>query len=75
MSKIVKKLLGGGEPKAPKVIQAPPPPPSVDTQAVQQAADTERRRLRAGKGRASTLLSGGKGVTDQAEIGTRTLLG
>lgn len=62
-------------PKAPAPIAAPPAPPAVDTEGVQAAGDAERRRQRAAKGRASTMLTGGSGVTSEASVGTAKLLG
>ncbi len=58
ITKPITTLIGGAEPKAPKVI-APAVMPTPDDKAVQ---DARRRRLAAGQatsGRLSTLLSGG----------------
>lgn len=68
--------------KQPDIQQAvPPPPPSPtsadpnvarETQArMQAAADAERKA----KGRASTLLTGGEGVKEDAQVSKRVLLG
>ena len=45
---------GAAAPKPPP----PPPPPKIEDPNVQDAAAKERRRLRASKGRSSTLLAG-----------------
>lgn len=52
-----------------------PPAPTVATPDVQAAAEAERRRNRNASGRASTMLTGGQGVTAPTNIGTNTLLG
>ena len=44
------------------------PPPKMDDGAVQAAAEAERRRAANAKGRASTILTGGAGVTDPAPV-------
>ena len=59
---------------------SPPPlpaPPSRDDREARQAELEERRRRVNAAGRASTILTGGRGVTgDQvATPGTKTLLG
>ena len=53
----------------------PPPPPQIDHAAVQAAGAAERSRLRAASGRASTMLTGGLGVTDTANVAVKKLLG
>ncbi len=76
MSSIVKKIFGGGEkPKKAKPAEVIPDPPSVDTEAVQVAGDTQRRRARKAKGRGATQLTGGSGITTSANTGTKKLLG
>ena len=62
-----------GGPSVPSVAE-PPKPPQVDTEAVQMASETERRRQRMARGRASTMLGGGSS-TEDAAIGTTKLLG
>lgn len=80
----------GMEPKMP-ALPPPPvmPPMPAPIAPVQQtmaqvdtaAQDAERRRARAAAGRASTILTGGQGVTADAVLarpaatGMRTLLG
>lgn len=74
MCRAVTRALGLA-PKMPALpaMPAPPPMPAPMPQPVQQVmqqADTagqdeERRRARAALGRASTILTGGQGVTDE----------
>lgn len=78
--KPVAKALGLTPKKAAPAPAAPAakpetPPPSVDTQAVKAAGETERRRARAAAGRASTMLTGSRGLTDSATTATKKLLG
>lgn len=66
-------LFGGSKPKA--VVQPTvPPPPTVDTPAVQAAADAERVRARKASGRAATMLSSQDNYSAPT-VGTKTLLG
>ena len=62
-------------PKMPKMPEAPEPVPTVAHEQVQGKADNTRRRERVARGRASTMLTGGAGVTQSAQIGTKKLLG
>lgn len=75
MSSVIGKIFGGGKPKAAKAAPVVAPPPSIDTQAVKQAGDTQRRKVRAAAGRGSTQLTSGSGVTTDAKVGTKKLLG
>lgn len=64
-------------PPKPKVPKVPPPPPverDIEPE-VQQARDRRRRTLLAAVGRASTILTGPLGLTGDATIGRKTLLG
>jgi hypothetical protein len=67
-------MKGGQEPAPPPVESAaevkPPTPDNADILAAQQ-----KERQRAKKGRASTILHGGSGITDQAQTARNTLLG
>ncbi len=65
----------GGSPRAPAPaprLPEAPTPPVTDTGAT--TAERDRRR-RAGAGRASTILTGPRGVTEGAATGAKTLLG
>jgi hypothetical protein len=60
---------------SPKTPAMPAPAPTVATPDVQAAAEAERRRNRTASGKASTMLTGGQGVTTPLTTGTNTLLG
>lgn len=65
-------------PGAPQGIAAPPSPTSEDPAAAkkaQEAADAAALSERKARGRASTILTGGKGVLGSATTSRRTLLG
>jgi hypothetical protein len=66
-------IFGGGAPAA--APAPPPPPPERSDEEVQQAAREERLRRSKAQGRASTILTGGQGVTDSGSAGVVTLLG
>jgi hypothetical protein len=82
ITNMVSSIFGGGESApAPAPVYAPPPPPAAPTtsSADVQAAE-QRQRVLAGKaqGRASTILTGGEGVTaeeDTAVTAKKKLLG
>jgi hypothetical protein len=65
-------LFGGAAPAAP---EPPPPPPDRGDADVQLAARKERLRQSKSQGRASTILTSGQGVTDEATPVKKTLLG
>ena len=65
-------IFGGGAPAPPP---APLPPPDRGDADVQLAARNERLRQAGTRGRASTVLTSGKGVTDEATPVKKTLLG
>lgn len=69
--------FGGDEPKAYPLPPPPPPPrPTVDNKAAElEAAAQEARRRSASTGRASDMLTGGKGVDDDLETAKKKLLG
>ncbi len=62
-------------PKRPKAPPPPPPPPEKDDSEVQAAAAAERERQRKARGRASTILTGGEGLTTNASTARKQLLG
>lgn len=65
-------LFGGPAPAAP----APPPPPPTRSDAeVRQAALDQRLRRAAAVGRSETIKTSPSGVTEDAQIVTKTLLG
>ena len=71
--------MGGifSTPKAPAPPPPPPPPPSRSDADVQAEALAERQRRARAQGRASTVLSGGAGVSGDAEMtpASKALLG
>ena len=61
----------------PKIPEPAPPPaaaPNYVDRRVQGAHDRDKRRQRTAAGRASTILTGGSGVTSAANTG-KTVLG
>lgn len=62
-------------PAKPKAPPPPPPPPKREDPAVQQAASDALKRRRLARGRASTILTGGRGVTGAAPSARKKLLG
>lgn len=72
--KTIKKALGLS-PSKPKMAPMPAMPDyaaAEKARAVAEAADLERRRLR---GRASTMLTGGAGLSEEPMLARKTLLG
>ena len=65
------KIFGGSKQSAP----APTSPPTKTDAEVKEAASKERKRLLAKQGRESTILTGGQGVEDEANIKKKKLLG
>ena len=53
----------------------PPEPPKEADEEVQRARDLERRQARLAAGRSSTVLTGGRGLTGDAAVQRKTLLG
>ena len=66
-------FFGGGS--SPPPIQPAPPLPQQSDAEVKAAKARERERIRKMRGRKSTILTGGQGVQDEAEIGKKSLLG
>jgi len=64
----------GGAPSVPAPLPPTPPPDRSDAD-VQMAARNERLRQAGTQGRASTVLTSGQGVTDEATPVKKTLLG
>ena len=67
-------------PTQPSNDRPPPPPPPIpvparDDPAVSQANRDARRRRQLPAGSQSTLMTGGQGVTEDANTGAKTLLG
>jgi hypothetical protein len=76
--KIIAPLFGGGaKPAAPAPqVDAPKPQPlSSPTQAEVEQGETSRLLKAKRKGRSSTVLSSSSGVTDEASVSKKTLLG
>jgi hypothetical protein len=67
-------FFGSSSPSPPPVVPAPPPPVKDDSEIVAAKAK-EADILRKQRGRAATLLTGGLGVTEQAPVQRKTLLG
>jgi hypothetical protein len=66
--------MGFGKKKTPK-IEPIPEPPEIEDPAMEEARRLERERLRKKRGRTSTILTGSGGVTEEAFLGRKTLLG
>lgn len=64
--------LLGSKPKAP---EPPPPAPTVDNSAAKLEAAAEAQRQAALRGRSSTILTGGGGLSDLGTVSTSKLLG
>lgn len=62
-------------PAPPPPVYTPPPMPTVDDSEVKEAEEKRKRAATLAKGRASTILTGGLGLTDQATTSQKTLLG
>lgn len=72
--KIFKGLLGLN--KAPQIIlPAQGAPPTIDDPAVEAARQTALRKARRNAGYASTLVTGGAGVTNAASVTRPSLFG
>ncbi len=66
-------FFGGQKQSAPP---PPPPPPTEDSAADKLEKEAKEQRIRAGSaGRASTMLTGGEGVTEEAKTAKKKLLG
>jgi len=67
----VAQLKGAEPPPIPPVQE----PPELTDPAVEEARRKERELLRRRRGRGSTILTGGLGVTEAAPVARKTLLG
>ena len=65
-------IFGGGG--SPQIMQQPEPPTRSDAD-VRSAALAERKRRAMATGRAETIKTSPQGVTEQAQIVSKTLLG
>ena len=61
--------------KAPKPPPPPPPPAAPKAVAAAPAGTAARKNIRSKYSRKNTILTGGEGVVDEAEIVKKTLLG
>lgn len=62
-------------PPPPEPIIPPPAPPTQAAPEVKKARKTEKVKASRLQGRKSTILTGPRGVLDEAEVGKKTLLG
>ena len=69
-AKAVKKIF-----KAPSPPPPPPPPAAAKSITAAPAGTAARKLVRSKYSRRSTILTGGQGVEDEAEIIKKTLLG
>jgi hypothetical protein len=60
---------------APIVVPTPVAAPTVDDTEVKAAEEKQRKLAALAKGRESTILTGGLGLTDEAPTTQKTLLG
>jgi hypothetical protein len=60
---------------SPPPVQPLPPPPSTNDQAAQSARAAELAAQAKAKGRAATLLTGGRGDTSTPNLGKTNILG
>lgn len=70
----VKGIFGGGSAKQ-ILPPAPAPAPTPEDPAALEARRRTLSEQRQRRGRASTLLTGGQGVTGSAPVARKTLLG
>lgn len=61
--------------KAPKPPPPPPPPAAPKMVAAAPAGTAARKNIRSKYSRKNTILTGGQGVQEEAEIVKKTLLG
>lgn len=68
-------MCSAKKPDAPTPPPPPPPAPTENVAEVTAARDKERRRMAAGLGKKSTMLTGALGDTSAAPVQQKTLLG
>ena len=68
-------LFGGGKSYNPPAVAAPLPAPTVSDPEVEEAKRKERLLQRQRKGRAATILTGQQGISGEAPVSRKTLLG
>ena len=70
-------LACGGSPDAPPPPPPPPPPPKMKetAPAVKEARDSQVSKAQKAAGLNSTLMTGGLGLSDQAQTDKKKLLG
>ena len=67
-------FMGGRAPSIPAIEPAPPLPKETDPE-IEVKKKAEEERVRKMKGRKSTILTSAQGVTEEATVGKKTLLG
>lgn len=77
IKKAFKSIVSVFAPSPPKLPSLPPPTPAQDFAAAEEAAAQARKRSKAASllGGRSDIKTSAQGVTDQAEIGKKKLLG
>lgn len=65
----------GGSPQVAPLPAAPPPPPQVQQPAESAAASQAEQSASTKAGAASTIQTGGQGVTKRSTLGTSSLIG
>ena len=63
------------KPKTPSVAPAPEVPEGPTEAEKQAALEREKKQQRMARGRRSTILTGGLGLTTEAPVARKTLLG
>lgn len=72
MGGVVSAIFGGGKKESP----APPPPaPTVDNSQAKLDAAAQSQREAAMRGRSSTILTGGSGLSESGDTSSKKLLG
>ena len=76
-SKVVSSAFAPSAPKAPSIPSFAPPPaaPEAEDPAIQEKAKQEKLRRARAAGLSSTVLTSGRGVSEEALTQPKTLLG